>query len=174
MNSFHIRRSTAVLVLIIAMLVGGLVASLSMNHAVPAFVSADAHAASYEAGSLTTFAPVVKRVMPAVVNISSKKVVKNQMSGPEGMFDDPIFRRFFGGRAPQMPRERRAESLGSGVIVSPDGYILTNNHVVEGATQVKVSFNDQREFPAKVVATGRPTHIAMLKMATTTLPVLPL
>jgi len=124
-HSFHIRRSTAVLVLIIAGLAGGLVASLSLNHSVPVFVATSAHAAAFEQGPLTTFAPVVKHAMPAVVNISSKKVVKNQISGPEGMFDDPIFRRFFGGRMPQMPRERRSESLGSGVIVSPDGYILT-------------------------------------------------
>src|SRR5205807_2198432 len=120
-HSFHIRRSTAVLVLTIAVLVGGLLASLSISHNVPVFLATNAHAATYDQGLLTTFAPVVKRVMPAVVNISSKKVVKNQMTGPEGMFDDPFLRRFFGGRMPQMPRERRAESLGSGVIVSPDG-----------------------------------------------------
>jgi len=173
-HSFHIRRSTAVLVLIIAGLAGGLVASLSLNHSVPVFVATSAHAAAFEQGPLTTFAPVVKHAMPAVVNISSKKVVKNQISGPEGMFDDPIFRRFFGGRMPQMPRERRSESLGSGVIVSPDGYILTNNHVVDGATQVKVSFNDQREFPAKVVGTDQPTDIAILKIDQKNLPVLAL
>jgi Do/DeqQ family serine protease len=103
-------------------------------------------------------------------------VVKNQgmSNGPEGLFDDPFFRRFFGGRMPQMPRERRAESLGSGVIVSPDGYILTNNHVVEGATQVKVSFADQREFPAKVIGTDKPTDVAVLKIDQRNLPVLPL
>jgi serine protease Do len=173
-HSLHIRRSTAVLVLIIAVLVGGLAASLSINHNLPVFVPANAHAASYEQGQLTTFAPVVKHAMPAVVNISSSKVVKNQANGPEGLFEDPFFRRFFGGRMPQMPRERRAESLGSGVIVSPDGYILTNNHVVEGATQVKVSFNDQREFPAKVVGADKPTDIAILKIDQRNLPVLPL
>ena len=174
-HSFHIRRSTAVLAVIIAGLVGGLVASMTVTHTVPVFVSS-AHAATYEQGALTTFAPIVKRVMPAVVNISSSKVVKNQGAGngPEGLFDDPFFRRFFGGRMPQMPRERRAESLGSGVIVSPDGYILTNNHVVEGATQVKVSFADQREFPAKVIGTDKPTDVAVLKIDQRNLPVLPL
>jgi serine protease Do len=175
-HSFHIRRTTAILAVVIAGLVGGLVASMSVNHAVPVFVSS-AHAATYEQGAFTTFAPVVKRVSPAVVNISSSKVVKSQggMGGPEGMFEDPFFRRFFGGRMPQQqPREHRAESLGSGVIVSPEGYILTNNHVVEGATQVKVSFADQREFPAKVIGTDKPTDIAVLKIDQHNLPVLPL
>jgi Do/DeqQ family serine protease len=111
--------------------------------------------------------------MPAVVNISSSKVVKNQEM-PSNFFDDPMFRRFFGGRMPQMPRERRAESLGSGVIVSPEGYILTNNHVVEGASQVKVAFADQREFPAKIIGTDKATDVAILKIDQTNLPVLPL
>ena len=175
-HAFHIRRTTAVLVVIIAALIGGLTASLTMNRNVPVLMT-NAHAASYEQGALTTFAPVVKHVMPAVVNISSSKVVKSQGmgGGQENLFDDPFFRRFFGGRMPQqMPRERRAESLGSGVIVSADGYILTNNHVVEGATQVKVSFNDQREFPAKVIGTDKPTDVAILKIDQRDLPVLPL
>jgi serine protease Do len=171
-HSFQIRRSTAVLITIIALLVGGLIASMTFTRTVPIFVSS-AHAAGYDQGPLTTFAPVVKRSAPAVVNISSSKVVRNQEM-PSNLFDDPMFRRFFGGRTPQMPRERRAESLGSGVIVSPDGYILTNNHVVEGATQVKVSFADQREFPAKVIGTDKPTDVALLKIDQKNLPVLPL
>ena len=88
--------------------------------------------------------------MPAVVNISSSKVVKDQgEEGGQGLFNDPFFRQFFGGRMPQQqqqPRSQRATSLGSGVVVSPDGYILTNNHVVDGATDVQVSFADKEEF----------------------------
>src|SRR5579872_5114591 len=174
-KSFNIRRSTAVLFTVIALLAGGLITSITMNHTVPIFVS-NAHAAGYDQGPLTSFAPMVKHVMPAVVNISSSKVVRNTSQDMNGLFDDPMFRRFFGDQVPRqrMPREQRAESLGSGVIVSPDGYILTNNHVVDGATQIKVSFADQREFPAKVIGTDKATDVAVLKIEQHNLPVLPL
>ena len=79
-------------------------------------------------------------------------------------------KRFFGGRVPQMPREQRAESLGSGVIVSPDGYILTNNHVVEGADELKITLADDRDFIAKVVGSDPKTDIAVLKIDATDLP----
>lgn len=111
------------------------------------------------------FAPVVKSVVPTVVNISSSKVVRtpNQFSGQM----DPFFRQFFGddgdGRF-NIPRERREQSLGSGVLVSPEGYILTNNHVVEGATNVKVMLSDKREFKAAIVGTDPKTDIAVLKI----------
>ena len=146
----QIRTSTVALVAVIALLAGALIATLTGTHGVPVFVS-NAHAAATDQMPFSSFAPVVKRAMPAVVNISSSKVVKQQAER-HGMFDDPFFRQFFGGRAPQQqrPRSERATSLGSGVVVSPDGYILTNNHVVDGATDVKVSFADKEEYPAKV------------------------
>src|ERR1700729_1485578 len=132
-----------------------------------------------EGPSKTGFAPVVKEVLPNVVNISSSKVVKarNQMQMPEGMEQDPFFQQFFGqqfggrgrggnGNGPdQQPQKQREQSLGSGVIVSPEGYILTNNHVVDGATDVKVTLSDKRELKAKIVGTDPKTDVAVLKLA---------
>ena len=130
-----------------------------------------------EAPSKTGFAPVVKEVLPNVVNISSSKMVKtkNQMQMPEGMEQDPFFQQFFGqqfggrgqgrgGNGPDMPQSQREQSLGSGVIVSPEGYILTNNHVVDGATDVKVTLSDKREYKAQVIGTDPKTDIAVLKL----------
>src|ERR1700684_2476690 len=118
----HIRTSTVVLIAVIAMLVGALGVTIH-SRSVPMFIDT-AHAASVEQGPLVSFAPMVKRAMPAVVNISSSKVVKAQQM-PRGMFDDPMFRQFFGGWLPEMqqPKSQRETSLGSGVVVSPDGYI---------------------------------------------------
>ena len=169
----QIRTSTVVLVAVIALLAGALIATMTGTHGVPVFVST-AHAAALDQMPFASFAPVVKRAMPAVVNISSSKMVKQQQ-GPN-MFDDPFFRQFFGGRVPQQqerPRSQRETSLGSGVVVSPDGYILTNNHVVDGATDVKVSFYDKSEYPAKVVGTDKYADIAVLKVNRSGLTALP-
>jgi serine protease Do len=168
----HISKSTAALFAVIALLVGALVVTISSPNRIPVF--ADTSRAA-ETGPITTFAPVVKRAMPAVVNISSSKVVKEQ-SEQGNMFDNPLFRQFFGGRMPQQqeqPRSQRATSLGSGVVISPDGYIITNNHVVEGATDVKVSFANKEEYPAKVVGTDKATDVAILKINKTGLTTLP-
>jgi len=168
----HIRTSTAVLLFTIAVLIGALFVAVG-QHRVPVFIDT-AHAAAMEQGPLTSFAPVVKRAMPAVVNISSSKVVKAQQM-PRGMFDDPMFRQFFGGRMPetQQPKSQRETSLGSGVIVSPDGYIITNNHVVDGATEVKVELSDKEKYSAKIVGTDKYTDVAVLKIDKTGLPTLP-
>ncbi|HYL37076.1 MAG TPA: DegQ family serine endoprotease [Bryobacteraceae bacterium] len=165
----YIRTSTVALVAVIALLAGALIATITTTHTVPQLVST-AHAAALEQGQLVTFAPIVKRAVPAVVNISSSKVVRQQQT--PGMFDDPFFRQFFGGRIPQ-PRPQRETSLGSGVVVSSDGYILTNNHVVDGATDVKVSFYDKSEYPAKIVGTDKYADIAVLKVNRTGLTALP-
>src|SRR5579863_845807 len=168
----HISKSTAALLAVIALLVGALVVTISIPNRIPVFADTSRGA---ETGAITTFAPVVKRAMPAVVNISSSKVVKDQGDGGQGLFNDPFFRQFFGGRVPQQeqPRSQRATSLGSGVVVSPDGYILTNNHVVDGATDVKVSFADKEEYPAKVIGTDKYTDVAVLKINKTGLTPLP-
>ena len=88
-----------------------------------------------------SYAPVVQKVAPAVVNVYAAKVVENR----NPFFDDPFFRRFFGGEG-GLPRERKASSLGSGVIVDAGGLVVTNNHVIEGADEVKVALADKREF----------------------------
>src|ERR1700734_2864343 len=172
----HISKSTAALFAVIALLVGALGVTVSSPNRIPVF--ADTSRAA-ETGPITTFAPVVKRAMPAVVNISSSKVVKEQGEegqGGQGLFNDPFFRQFFGGRLPQgqiQPRSQRATSLGSGVVVSPDGYILTNNHVVEGATDVKGAFSNKEEYPAKIVGADKYSDIAVLKINKSGLSTLP-
>jgi serine protease Do len=124
--------------------------------------------------SKTGFASVVKTVLPDVVNISTSKVVKGmQRPGmPDGMEEmPPFFQQFFGQqfgpdserRSPRQ-RDQREDSLGSGVIVSPDGYILTNNHVIDGATDVRVTLADKRQLKAKVVGSDPKTDIAVLKV----------
>jgi serine protease Do len=119
-----------------------------------------------EGPSKSGFAPIVKQVLPNVVNISSSKVVRTPNQS-EGMPVDPFFQQFFGkrfGPGPEVPKQRREQSLGSGVIVSPEGYVLTNNHVVEGATDVKVTLSDKRELKAQIIGTDAKTDVAVLKL----------
>jgi len=107
-----------------------------------------------------TFAPLVKQAAPAVVNIYTKTVIKERPLSP--FFDDPFFQQFFGGQA--LPRERVQSSLGSGVIVRPDGLIVTNNHVIAGADEIRVVLHDGREFPARVIAADDKFDIGILKI----------
>ncbi len=127
-----------------------------------------------EVSFVAGFAPVVRSAMPAVVNISSSKIVRNPQGGQiPPFFDDPFFRRFFG-EGSNIPRERREQSLGSGVIVSPYGYILTNSHVVQGASDVKVSLSDNRELKARIIGTDPKTDIAVVQVDTRSLPTITL
>ena len=122
------------------------------------------------------FSPVVKSAAPAVVNISSSRVVRAPEGNPLGPADESILRRFFGEdfmRQFRIPRERREHSLGSGVIVNSNGYILTNSHVVTGATNVKVALSDRREMPGKIIGVDPGTDIAVVKIDTDHLSVLP-
>jgi Do/DeqQ family serine protease len=108
-----------------------------------------------------SYAPVVQRAAPAVVNVYAAKMVT--VRNP--LFDDPIFRRFFGvpdGRGG--PGEQVQRSLGSGVIVDPSGLVVTNNHVIEGADQVKVSLSDKREFEAEIVLKDSRSDLAVLRI----------
>ncbi len=113
--------------------------------------------------AVTSYADVLEGVLPAVVTIYSTKEVDTRRSP---MFDDPLFRRFFGlpeGEVPDM--HRKQHGLGSGVIITTDGYILTNNHVVEGADEIMVSLSrDQKDYEAKVVGTDPQTDVAVIKI----------
>ena len=120
------------------------------------------------------FSAVLKPALPAVVNISSSRVVKGGRNQMSPMFNDPFFRQFFGDQGQGEVRPQREQSLGSGVIVSSDGTILTNNHVIDGATDIKVFLNDKREFQAKLIGTDPKTDIAVLKIDASNLPTLPL
>jgi len=120
-----------------------------------------------------SFAPIVKKAAPAVVNVYSRRVVQTQSP----FFNDPIFRQFFGDRSPfGLPRQRVQQSLGSGVILDPDGLIVTNRHVIENAQEITVVLSDRREFAAKVVLADEHIDLAVLKIDThgEKLPVLPL
>jgi serine protease Do len=113
--------------------------------------------------------------MPAVVNISSTKTVRERSRDLMPFFNDPFFERFFGDQfRHQIPRERREQSLGSGVIVRSDGYIITNHHVVDGADEVKIAFSDGRETTARIVGTDPKIDIAVLKVEKSDLPALPM
>ena len=112
---------------------------------------------------MLSFAPVVKQVSPAVVNIYTKRVV-SQRPRFSPLFNDPLFKRFFGDDFGMfgMPRERIQSSLGSGVIVRADGLIVTNYHVIKGATEITVVLSDRREFPAELVLQDERTDLSLL------------
>ena len=97
-----------------------------------------------------SFAPVARKAAPSVVNVYAAKTVVAR-SNP--LFEDPLFRRFSAGRGPGGPQVQR--SLGSGVIVDAGGLVVTNNHVIEGASEIKVSLADKREFEAQIVLKTR-------------------
>jgi serine protease Do len=115
---------------------------------------------------LASFSGVVKKVAPSVVKITTSTKAKRVAA--QG-FDNPAFREFFGGRLPQMDQPPQA-GLGSGVIISSDGYIVTNNHVIQGADEVLVTLADDRELKAKVVGRDPQTDIAVIKVDAKNLP----
>ena len=120
-----------------------------------------------------SYADVVSKAAPAVVTIRSERRVRAPQQYP--FFNDPFFRHFFGKPgAPQPDGELRESGLGSGVVVNADGYIVTNHHVIDGAEDIKVVFNDNRSFDAKVVGSDPPSDLAVLKIDAHNLQVLPL
>lgn len=121
-------------------------------------------------GVRTSYADVVERTSPAVVRIESDIKTKGQaMQFP---FGDDMFRQF--GQPQQQPRQQLERGIGSGVIVSADGTIITNNHVVEGADKITVQTNDDKTFEAKIVGTDKPSDLAVLKIEAQNLPFLTL
>ncbi|MEN8170289.1 MAG: Do family serine endopeptidase [Pseudomonadota bacterium] len=114
-----------------------------------------------------SYADAVALSAPAVVNIHTRKTVVQQRSP---LFDDPFFRRFFGEQFGIKPREREETSLGSGVIVNARGYILTNNHVIEGADAIQVTLRDGRTSEAKLVGNDAEADLAVLKIEQDNLP----
>lgn len=177
----QIRRPAAFTIGVLILIVGGVLGVaagswsghtvLGSSRQVPIYISQTARSANDPASNAMGFAPVFKPALPAVVSITSSRVVKVPQSP---VFSDPFFQRFFGGQMPRQPQEQRERGLGSGVIISPDGYILTNNHVVEKSNDIKVMMQDKREFNGKVIGTDPKTDIAVVKIDATGLPTIPL
>ncbi|MEO8353212.1 MAG: trypsin-like peptidase domain-containing protein, partial [Chthoniobacteraceae bacterium] len=124
----------------------------------------------------TSFAPVIKSVSPSVVKVFTTASPDAADLEDNPAFNNPFLRRFFeqdgnGARQPKMPKQH---GIGSGVVVTADGYILTNNHVVDHATEVKVSLQDGSEYTAKVVGTDPKTDVALIKVEAKNLPALPM
>jgi serine protease Do len=198
MNPKSFRRRGTVAGLALALIAGGAIGAVGMSQhdrqettAHITLASAPSPAIANSISFTNGFASVVKSTLPAVVNISSTKLVK-QRSQEMPFFNDPFFQQFFGpdgqdqgqgqgqGRRfhqqqPQQPeRQMKEYALGSGVIVSPEGYILTNNHVVEGATDITVDLSDRRHFTAKLIGTDPLTDVAVIKINADNLTAMPL
>jgi len=186
-HSDNSRRLTRFRAILLALLLAGGAGALTWNQlqakegTKPAAVklTISERPVSRETG-ITSFAPVVKKVTPSVVKVYVTGTVKNvSQQLPDEFSNDPLFRRFFGddfngrrsGRNMPAPKQH---GLGSGVIVTKDGYLLTNNHVVDNADEVKVALNDGREFTARVVGKDPKSDIAVLKIDAEALPALDL
>jgi serine protease Do len=169
---------------VLAMLLGGatwVVAEAQGvdGHAKPSVdIKVDTTPLPREGNSTFSYSPIVNRVIPSVVKVVTRERAKEMEVDGGSPFDDPAFRQFFGpffgapnsGR--RIIRQPPQIGLGSGVIVSPDGYILTNSHVVDGADKVQVTLADKRELTAKVVGTDKKTDIAVIKVDAQDLPAL--
>jgi serine protease Do len=182
-SHLHIPRWVATLVVVTAVIAGGIIAIGLKNWtgrdvfgASKLAVTLARDPAPVPLGNFTNgFASVLKPALPAVVNIHSSKVVKARPQQTMPFFNDPMFRQFFGPQfSPEQPQSEREQSLGSGVIITSDGTIVTNNHVIDGATDIKVDLADKREFKAKLIGTDAKTDIAVLKIDATGLPTLAL
>lgn len=165
-------RKGVLMVAVAALLVGGgLGIGLAGGRLSPVGASGDTAMPAVSAGVPASFADLVEHVGASVVNIKVTKVERMSgpnFMGPEGLGKDSPFgdfmERFFGGQMPQGPREHRQQGAGSGFIISKDGYIVTNNHVVEGATEVTVTLANKKEYAAEVIGRDPKTDIALVKI----------
>jgi len=180
-SHLHIPRWVATVAVVAALVCGGVLAIGLRNWsdnpvfgAAPLNITLARNEAPVSLGQFANgFSSVLKPVLPAVVNIHSSKVVKPHPDGMMPFFNDPFFQQFFGNQfGQQQMRPEREQSLGSGVIITSDGTILTNNHVIDGATDIEVQLSDKREFKAKLVGTDPRTDVAVLKIDATGLPTL--
>jgi serine protease Do len=160
--------------LIVGLLLGLVIASLSGPpkplQPIPAFAldRNQTHISREALQIQNQFSTAVKQATPAVVSIFSSKIVKSENTIPM----DPFLRQFFGEMFPHQAPEQREQGLGSGVIVSENGYIITNNHVVDGAQDVRVVLSDKRELQAKIIGTDPRTDLALLQVESEGLPTL--
>jgi len=160
--------------------VGSLIVG-SMDSPTPSIAADSAQSTSVQVRDPSRgFADIVKAVRPAVVNITSTKVMTNRRSpkspnqGPDWFGPGPRGRDFPGiPRAPRQPRSPFGQGMGSGVIVSPDGYVVTNSHVIDGADKVMVTLLDKREFEGRIVGTDPQTDLAVIKIDGENLPYVP-
>jgi serine protease DegS len=139
------------------------------GHSVIEVREAPQHVVSGDANSspvVTSYADAVDRATPAVVNVYTSKVITRRR---HPLLDDPMFRYFFGDQA-GVPRQQTQTSLGSGVIISPQGYVLTNNHVIAGADEIQVLVQDGRSIRAEVVGVDKDTDLAVLRIELDDLP----
>ena len=175
-NLFQSRAGRAVGALTAAGLLAGVLpfAASGANKAAAPAITQDSKPINREGRLGVSFAPIVKKVAPSVVKVDTAATVK--LTRGEGLLgaENPFLRRFFGedgmeggSGVPHMPRQH---GVGSGVVVTGDGYILTNNHVVDGADEVKITLPDGREFTAKVIGKDPKTDIAVVKVEATGLP----
>lgn len=127
--------------------------------------------ASTSQNSIYSYSNAINEVKKSVVNISTQKKVTNNLGG-HPIFNDPLFRQFFGDLYNNMPKDRVERSLGSGVIISSDGYIVTNNHVIDGADKILVSLpdNSRKEYEAKIIGKDPRSDLAVIKINAKNLP----
>jgi serine protease Do len=168
----HVVRLLGVLALVLALLLTTGLSPTGSAYAIDKVISQES---SKLLGKLSdALAEVADIARPSVVNISTTTTVTMENQPYGDLFNDPFFRRFFGDQFdhPGQKRKFKSSALGSGVIISTDGYILTNNHVVKGADEIKVILYDKREFKGKIVGTDPRTDLAVVKIQAKDLPVI--